>query len=1038
MSTLRDLSRFARRVPIVKKAVEAGDPRRRAERLSRTGIIDTDLYARQLGVPSISVDDAAAHYSSVGFRLGFTLNVLTDPFVIRRGMIRTNRPALYDYFNSQAWHVRTTGVWSAAHYAEEHPGALDHPTGPVGHLWDRVTRDPQTTIVIEPGGTRTVTWAEIYPVLADATVEWSTLERDRRARYPRPALEHSEALPSDAGDAHAQKVSIVMPVWNRGGGMRKAVDSIRAQSWSNWELLIVDDGSWDDTIAVAELLARRDDRIRLIQQEHLGVCAARNAGIDEAHGEFIAFLDSDNTWRPNFLGDMVSTMVKDDLTAAYATIALSDGEHLSYRYGAPAKESLLRGNSIDLNTLVARRHAVQEVGGFDPALRRAVDYDLILKLAERAPIVHVPTLGAVYDNSEDASDRISTTEAFGWNTAVRLRHSSEQERPASGAPVKVVSILQRHDPALATKLAALIDLEDDTDVTIAAVGVKPDEWRQVSACVFDRPRMNAVQHPRGEAIAYVVNLELRESCGDVFAVIDPRSLFTSEGLRELIDEVIAGDADCAIPLTVAIDGTIESIGSFLGGPQRVPVSILAGHPSEDATALGKRVVIPALSGRTFAIRREVFAAAGGLDPLIHNAHELAALSDSLIGRRLIARTDVRFVQVARPIEFGEVDDNGTMSALRKRLSTAPVKDPDDIYNLLGMRIAHLRAQPLAASNDARSTSAGSRREHLVPVVVREAEWTHLDGQKVPRLRWAIKTAAPAGPSGEGWGDTHFARSLAAALNSLGQFAVVDSRNARRRSTEYLDDVVVHLRGLDEHVPFSGSLNYLWVISHPDMITRAETARFDRAFAASVPWSARATQRWGLEVEPLLQCTDPAKFRPLPVTERQGILFVGNSRGVPRATVMESVKAGIDLELYGGDWERFIPAEAITGRGIDNDELGSRYASASVVLNDHWSDMQREGFISNRLFDVAAAGGRAYSDDVSGIDEIFGGAVQTYRAVSEIAPFLTGDMDSHFPDEDALQRISARIRAEHSFDARARVLIARAVEDKSRERDLRSQ
>ncbi|WP_193598488.1 glycosyltransferase [Microbacterium sp. YJN-G] len=1027
MALIRDVSRLARRVPVIRAAVEATDPRRRAEMLVRTGIIDTSLYAAQLGLESITVQEAAHHYAAEGYLMGYTLNVLVDPFVLKRGMLRTGRPALYDYFNSAAWHLPTTGTWDAVDYAVQFPAALSHAMGPVGHLWERVTADPSTTVRVTAGGTREFAWSEIYPVLAEATAEWATMQRSKEARIPHSDLNHAPSLSESVIDQD-DLVSIIMPVWNRGGSMRTAVDSILAQTWRHWELLIIDDGSWDDTLAVAELLASRDSRIKLIRRSHSGVCAARNAGIAEASGNFIAFLDSDNTWLPSFLHDMVVTMRRRQLSVAYATVAIDDGERVRYRYGRQTRESLLLGNSIDLNTLVAHADAIREVEGFDVSLRRAVDYDLILKLSEQQPIEHVPTLGARYDNALDTSDRISTSEAYGWNTSVRLRHSIVD--PSAHAPATVVGVIQRHDPELSSKLNTLRALSDENDIAISAVGVKPDEWRQIRVCSYARPRMQSRLYQAGEAFAYVVNLELRRSQSDVFCVLDPRSLFTERDVSTLLDEVASGKASAAIPMTLGLDGTIDSVGSMLAGPQHTPIAILGGHPAEDARRLGERIELTGLSGRTVAVSRELFARVGGLDPLLHNEYELSGLADVLSGQRLVARTDVVLMQVASALEFDSVDTVGTSSALRLRLAEAKAAAPDAVYAKLDMHVPHWRRHtPLGIDVE---TPMITPRERLVPVVVRDRRTVTVDGRSVPRLRWAIKTASPAGPTGEAWGDTHFGRSLAAALTALGQEAVVDAFEAHHRRTEYLDDVVIQLRGLKDFVPSRGSLSYLWIISHPDLVSRAECARFDRVFAASLSWATQASERWAIPVEPLLQCTDPSLFFPVEGEARDGsALFVGKSRGVPRPTVMESVRSGIPFELYGPDWDRFVPADAITGTGIANHKLGRVYGRAAVVLNDHWSDMQREGFISNRLFDVVAAGGRAFSDAVAGIPEVFGGAVQTYNSVSEIVPFLSGDLDARFPDEEALGAIGTRIRAEHSFAARARVLLDRAIADVER-------
>lgn len=1030
MSSMRDLSRLARRVPVVRTALEASDPRRRTERLIRLGIIDTALYAAQLGISEIDENAAAAHYVALGHDLGYTLNVLIDPFVAERDLPRTGRPSIYDYFNGTSWQTKTSDVWSSVDYVTQHPDSLSHPAGPIGHLWDRVRKDPATTLTVNVDGGRTTTWAEIYPVLFAATTEWATIQRRREARGMRPRLPHPESLAAAAGVTRGARVSIIMPVWNRGGGLRRAVESVLAQAWEDWELLIVDDGSWDDTLAVAELLVERDDRIHLIRRDHSGVCAARNAGIAEATGEYIAFLDSDNTWLPTFLRDMVTSMTGDGLEAAYASIEVDDGESIRYRYGDQDRESLLLGNSIDLNTLIVRRDLVESVGAFDLSLRRAVDYDLILKIAEVSTIVHVPTLGARYDNSDESTDRISTSEARGWNTAVRMRHADSEPSNLS-TEATVVALIQAQDPTLGAKLEALSELcTVEREIVIVGVGMKPDEWRRVRAFTHFHPEVAARIHQDGEAFAYVVNLELRRSRSSVLAVIDPRSVFDVSSVTALIEEVHSARSDAAIPVTLSTDGTVESAGTAFIGRQMRPAPLLVNHPAEDIHRLEGRVAIDGLSGRTFAMDRATLQDIGGLDPLLFNEHELAGLSGSLAEKKLAVRTDIIFTQVTSARAFTATDPGGTAATLRAKQPPLADAGADSVYGPLGMRVMHWRQTDENLSEDFPRTDPAESMK-LQPIVTRDRRDVSIGGRTLPRLRWAIKTASPAGPAGETWGDTHFGRSLAVALESLGQEASVDAREAQRRETDYLDDVVIHLRGLDEFVPSASALSYLWVISHPDMVTRAEAQRFDRIFAASLSWSAQQSERWGLPVEALLQCTDPERFHPGEAetsSSKRGPLFVGNSRGIPRPTVMESVRAGLPLELYGGDWERFVPEAAISGERVDNTELGHLYSSASVVLNDHWADMQREGFISNRLFDVVAAGGRAFSDNVPGIDQIFDGAVQTYDTVSEIVPFLESDLDERFPDADALAGVSRRIREEHSFAARARILLDHAIAD----------
>lgn len=297
-----------------------------------------------------------------------------------------------------------------------------------------------------------------------------------------------------------------------------------------------------------------------------------------------------------------------------------------------------------------------------------------------------------------------------------------------------------------------------------------------------------------------------------------------------------------------------------------------------------------------------------------------------------------------------------------------------------------------------------------------------DGTVVPRLRWAIKTGAPAGPRGESWGETHFARSLAAGLERLGQYAAVDARPALARATGDLDDVVLALRG-PHRLPLPPAAHrLLWIISHPDEVTAEEARDADTVYAASAPWARRATERFGVPVRPLLQCTDAHRFRPQGLPRTADLVFVGTARGIARPSVVEPVRAGRPVRVYGPDWRGYIPGSAIAATHVANDRLPAVYEAAGAVLNDHWPAMQREGFVSNRLFDVVAAGGRAISDEVDGIADLFGSAVRTYTDVPALLELTAAPLDAHFGTDAEIAERSDRIRAEHSFDARARALL----------------
>ena len=99
-------------------------------------------------------------------------------------------------------------------------------------------------------------------------------------------------------------ISVIIPLYNKEGSIAQALDSVMAQECQDFEVIVVDDGSTDGGAAVVENYG--DPRIRLVRQENAGVSAARNRGIEEAKGEYVAFLDADDVWMPGFLSEIVA------------------------------------------------------------------------------------------------------------------------------------------------------------------------------------------------------------------------------------------------------------------------------------------------------------------------------------------------------------------------------------------------------------------------------------------------------------------------------------------------------------------------------------------------------------------------------------------------------------------------------------------------------------------------------------------------------------------------------------------------------------
>ncbi len=198
-------------------------------------------------------------------------------------------------------------------------------------------------------------------------------------------------------------VSVIIPTYNRADTVGHAVESVRAQTFTNYEIIVVDDGSRDNTAAV---VARFGDAVRYIAQLNGGVAVARNRGVAEARGRYVAFLDSDDAWLPAKLERQMALVAqRPELGFVYAEARAVDesgrelGTKPAQRPVSDTLETLLQGNFIPTLTVVARRDAVQAVGGFDPQLRGPEDYDLWMRLAARYPFAGVRETLAVYYQS---------------------------------------------------------------------------------------------------------------------------------------------------------------------------------------------------------------------------------------------------------------------------------------------------------------------------------------------------------------------------------------------------------------------------------------------------------------------------------------------------------------------------------------------------------------------------------------------------------------------------------------------------------------
>ncbi|MBC8486006.1 MAG: glycosyltransferase [Bacteroidetes bacterium] len=188
-----------------------------------------------------------------------------------------------------------------------------------------------------------------------------------------------------------KKIAIIIPTYNAAHFIEKAINSVLSQSYSNYEIVVVDDGSTDNT---REVLEQYGDKITYIRQENQGVAIARNTGILNSENEYIAFLDSDDEWLPEKLELQISILEKNNDIGLVHTndiqiseegkILYIDTPNIKYLSGKISKYLLLRKASIKTSTVILRRKCLDKVGLFDPHLSRlgVEDRDLWIRFTK--------------------------------------------------------------------------------------------------------------------------------------------------------------------------------------------------------------------------------------------------------------------------------------------------------------------------------------------------------------------------------------------------------------------------------------------------------------------------------------------------------------------------------------------------------------------------------------------------------------------------------------------------------------------------------
>lgn len=186
-------------------------------------------------------------------------------------------------------------------------------------------------------------------------------------------------------------VTIVLPTFNRAGRLPGAIASCLSQTYNNLELIVVDDGSVDETPTIVAEIAKKDSRVQYIRQSNQRIPAALNTGFVASRGEFLTWTSDDNRFHPDALAIMVNALLsRPGVGLVYCAYEAVDGNgNFLYRSSAPGPDTLLEGNCVG-PCFMYRREVYAAVGGYDPKWMMVEDYEYWLRIHQRFELFRIP------------------------------------------------------------------------------------------------------------------------------------------------------------------------------------------------------------------------------------------------------------------------------------------------------------------------------------------------------------------------------------------------------------------------------------------------------------------------------------------------------------------------------------------------------------------------------------------------------------------------------------------------------------------------
>jgi glycosyltransferase involved in cell wall biosynthesis len=242
-------------------------------------------------------------------------------------------------------------------------------------------------------------------------------------------------------------VSVIIPTFNRESTIVASVKSVHQQTFNDLEIIVVDDGSRDDTKRLLQNLALPGLRY-ILHDVNKGANAARNTGIEAAKGKFVAFQDSDDIWHREKLAKQIQACLEHNSEVAFCAFnRTKDGKSivipkLSYNIFPGCRNmhpALLRGSFISCQTLLVTKAALTEVGKFDTDIPRLQDWELCLRLSKRLPFAFLDEVLVEVELGEDGITAGTTSYAKAANLILN-KHADDFEKDRIAASILCINV----------------------------------------------------------------------------------------------------------------------------------------------------------------------------------------------------------------------------------------------------------------------------------------------------------------------------------------------------------------------------------------------------------------------------------------------------------------------------------------------------------------------------------------------------------------------------------------------------------------------